>query len=285
MSVAALCVAAILSTRGVMADDLRHQAEASLLVQGKAVVNPDGKIASYSLREPDKLPAPVIDLIRQNVTAWTLVFTYAPAAPVEEQMTMRIIATEADDKHTTLRLASASFEETNRPANESVRSRDRMPPTYPKSVLDAHVSGTVYVLARVGRDGHVLDAAAEQVNLHQYTEQYTQGLYRKALGAAAARAIKQWTFDVPVAGPTAGRDFWYVRIPCRFHLHDSRDPSFDSHTGDTYGSWEIYLRGPRETIPWVQDPSLLAEAPDATPDGGIHQLGAGPSLQAAPAPN
>lgn len=282
---AVFTAAAMLAAMSAHAVDLKNVAEASMLVEGKATLNPDGSIASYSLREPEKLPAPVIDLIKENITTWKLVFVQAPTGPVEEDMTMRVIATDIDRTHTTLRLASAHFEDANRPANEVVHSKDQVQPSYPRRSIDGHVSGTVYVLVRVGRDGHVLDADAEQVNLHQYVARSEQTIYRKDLAAASIKAIKQWTFEVPSAGPTAGQPYWYSRVPVKFHLHQIGNPAFDSHTGEDYGTWEIYVRGPRENISWLKDQTLLAEAPDSTTDSGVHQLGIGPTLQTPLAPN
>ncbi|WP_130619153.1 hypothetical protein [Dyella amyloliquefaciens] len=284
LSLATVFLAALLAN-GALADDLRHQVEASMLVEGKAVLNPDGSIISYSLREPDKLPPPVIDLIKQNIATWKLMFVHEPAAPVEEDMTMRIVATDVDGRHTTLRLASAHFEDANRPANEVMHWKDRVRPSYPRRSYEGRVSGTVYVLARVGRDGHVLDADAEQVNLHQYVTRGEEAIYRRDLAAASIRAIKRSTFEVPSAGLEAGQPYWYSRVPVKFHLHDFNNPAFDSHTGNDYGTWEIYVRGPREDIPWLQDRALLAEAPDSTADSGVHQLGIGPTLQKPLAPN
>ena len=198
---------------------------------------------------------------------------------------MRIVATDVDRTHTTIRLVSAHFEETNKPANTTAHSRDRVQPTYPRSMIQARVSGTVYVLVRVGRDGHVLDAAAEQVNLHQFQSKSQQAVSRTALAKASVDAIKQWVFDTPTEGSAATAPFWYVRVPVTFHLHEIGNPSFDSHTGEDYGTWEVYLRGPRETIPWLQDSRMLAEAPDAMPDGSEHQLGSDNLLAAPLAPN
>lgn len=265
------------------ADDAHDLAEASLMVEGKVMFNPDGTISSYTLREPDKLPGPVVDLINQSLASWKLEFASIPAAPIEESMSLRIVATDADRTHTIIRVASAHFEAANQPADEVVHSKERRAPAYPRKSIDGRMSGTVYLLVRVGRDGTVIDAAAEQVNLHRYVERSLQSVYRKDLADAAVKAVKRWTFSVPTQGDSAQLPFWYVRVPIKFHLNDFADPSFDSHNGMKYGAWEIYVRGPRETIPWLQDKKLLADSPDSTPDGAVLQLSSGTELITPPA--
>jgi TonB family protein len=267
---------------GLYAEALRELAEASLMVEGKVLLNPDGTVASYTLREPEKLPEPVVDLIQQSLPSWKLQFYRTPVAPVEESMTLRIVAKDIDRKHTTIRIAGAQFQDESEPKRESIHSLTRVQPTYPRRSREDGMSGTVYLLVRVGPDGKVLDAAAEQVNLHRYTQQNMLDIYRKDLASAAVKAAAQWTFSVPSEGPSAKLPCWYVRMPVHFHITNS---GYDEHNGSQYGSWEIYVRGPRETIPWVQDKLLLAQSPDATPDGTLHQLGSGAELMTPLAPN
>lgn len=284
LSLTAALVAALLAS-GASANDLHNRAEASMLVEGKALLNPDGSIESYSLREPEKLPAPVIELIKQNVASWKLKFIHTPTGPMEENLTMRVIATDVDRTHMSIRLVSAQFDDANPSATEIVRSNHRVAPIYPYKSLEGRVSGTAYVLVRVGPDGHVLEASAEQVNLYQYVDHNLQTVYRRDLASASVEAIKKWTFDVPSTGPSAGRPYWDVCIPVRFHLHQVGNLGSDGYTGEAYGSWEVYVRGPREVIPWIQDRSMLAEAPDSTLDDVVHQLGAGPTLATPLSPN
>lgn len=262
---------------GSCAETIDPMAEASLTVEGKAMLNPDGTVASYTLREPEKLPPAVVDLVKQALPNWKFRFAgeTAPAAPIEESMVLRIVATDVDAKHTTIRIEGAQFSTAAETADERVVYNVHKAPMFPPRSLQARVSGTVYVLVRVGRDGTVLDAAAEQVNLHRYVEQDLMKVYRRDLADAAVTAIKRWTFTVPTAGPSAQLPYWYVRVPCNFYI---ANPGYDEHNGRKYGTWALYVRGPRETIPWVQDKKLLAESPDSTPDGTVHQLGTGAEL-------
>ncbi|MHA6206159.1 energy transducer TonB [Dyella soli] len=255
-------------------------AEASMLVEGTAVINPDGSVASYKLKQQEKLPPPIVGLIAQALPAWKFQFRTPPAAPVEENMSLRIVATDADRTHMTLRIASAQFEQGAQPENEILRYASQKRPLYPRLSLDGRMSGTVYVLVLVDRDGKVTEAAAEQVNLRRYTDKRLMELYRKDLANAALKAIRQWTFHVPTAGSQAQAPSWYGRVPVTFSVNN-----MDPNDGSKYGTWEIYVRGPRETIPWLQDRRLLAEEPDATPDGALHQLDGGAKLLTPLSPN
>jgi hypothetical protein len=60
------------------ATNARSSAEASMLVTGTLEINADGTVRGYAIDQPDKLPAPVRDVIQKNVPGWT--FKLDPAA-------------------------------------------------------------------------------------------------------------------------------------------------------------------------------------------------------------
>ena len=77
----------------------------------------------------------------------------------------------------------------------------RVAPTYPKAAREAGVEGTVMVNARVGRDGHVVDAKiAESIGL---------------LDIAALSAVRQWTFK-PAKAADGQPVEATVRVPVTF---------------------------------------------------------------------
>lgn len=264
--------------------DVDPQVEASMLVQGTATLNPDGTVASYTLRQQDKLPKAIVDLVGQTLPQWRFRFdgANAPTGPVEETMSLRIVATDVDATHTSVRVTSAQFEDVAKATNDRVVVKSRKSPSFPARSLNARMSGTVYLLARVERDGTVKDVAAEQVNLHRYAEQDLLKVYRRDLAQAAIQAIKQWTFTVPTEGPSAQRPYWYVTVPVHFFIGN---PGYGDHNGHAYGTWEIYVRGPRETIPWLDEDKALADGSDSTPDDSVHQLGSGARLLTSLSPN
>jgi hypothetical protein len=268
-------VAGALAAAVVHAEDVDKLARASMLVTGTVELNTDGSVHGYVLDHQEALPAPVVDLIQRNVMSWKFQFSAAPASMVKESMSVRIVAKEADAKHTTLNIAGVQFDDVNDQSDEHVHSLKRVTPSYPHESLSARVPGRVYLLVRVGRDGKVEDLAAEQVNLRRFISGENMEMYRLDLARAAISAVRKWTFSVPTSGKWAQSSSWLVRVPVDFHIVND---DLDSNSGEKYGSWEVYIPGPRANISWVADKRLLAEAADTAPDGTIHQVGAAPQL-------
>lgn len=270
---AVFTAAAMLAGMSTYAVDLKDIAEASMLVSGTIEVLPDGSVGSYSLYKEEKLPAPVIDLIKHNVTTWKFQLKAPSTSPIKEDMSLRIVARDVDAQHMTLRLAGVDFSDGDAPKDSSIRWQHQVSPTYPKFSLDHGMSGTVYMLVRIGRDGKVINTGVEQVNLRRYvSDQKEMARFRKDLADAATKASRRWTFQTPASGEEAQAPFWDVRIPVTFNAE------WGNRSGESYGSWAIYLRGPQEQIGWRQDAAVVSEAPDAVPDGSIHPLGAGAKL-------
>jgi hypothetical protein len=267
--------ASALATAAVHAEDVNKLAEASMLVTGTVELNADGSVHDYALDHKDKIPGPVADLIQRNVPSWKFQFSAAPTSLVKESMSLRIVAKVADEKHTTLGIAGVQFEDVKDQGDEYVHSLHRISPNFPQLSLRDRIPGSVYLLVRVGRDGKVADIAAEQVNLRKYIPQANMEVYRQDLAKAAISAVRKWTFSVPTSGKWAQSPYWFVRVPVNFFIPNEM---LDVNSGAEYGSWEIYIPGPRLNIPWVTDKRLLAEAADAAPDGSTHQLGASPQL-------
>jgi hypothetical protein len=131
--------------------------------------------------------------------------------------------------------------------------------------VESRVTGTVYLLLRVGRQGQVEDAATEQVNLGVYASDADMERFRNSLAKAALKATEQWTFNVPTTGKHVADDYWVARVPVNFSLSADRKP-------DPYGQWQSYVPGPRQLVPWIEKSRLMAGDADATPTGGISQL-------------
>jgi len=149
-------------------------------------------------------------------------------------------------------------------------------PCYPEEAIRARVSGTAYLMLRIGRDGTVQEAIAEQVNLDQYGTPAQMARYRKLLADASIGAARQWTYSVPTRGKSAEDPYWVARVPVSFDLNDFNNPA----PRRAYGNWRGYIPGPRQSPPWAPQ-TLLSEAPDALPEGGI-DTGDGPLKLATP---
>jgi len=250
---------------------VNQRKEASMLVSGMVTIDPSGSVENYMLDHPEKLSQPVKDIVKQNVDRWKFQFASTPAATATEHMSLRLVARMIDDQHASIRVAGASFDDAQVGADEDIVYKTRPHVEYPQNASKEGASGVVYVLLRVGPNGTVLDASPEQVNLGSFHAAPDMARYRKYLADAAVKGVKQATFTVPTKGKLAGQPYWLVRIPVQFMSEGER-------AGDDYGTWSVYVPGPRIDVPWLDHPELAVGAPDAVPNGSLHSLGGQPRL-------
>ena len=267
-----LLVACGAAHAGATARAVRKSAEASMLVSGHVQVNPDGTLKSYRIDAPEKLPAPVVALIDHNLPHWKFKLSAPSSRVVDSGMSLRVLARPEADHNYALSIEGASFDQARDPA-QKITAEQRRPPAYPQVAIRERVSGTVYLLLQIGRDGTVHDAVAEQVNLDQYGTERQMERFRRVLADASLGAARHWQFRVPTAGPTANDPYWVVRVPVKYDLHRWGERP----RARRYGEWQTYIPGPREAAPWASQ-RLLGEAPDALPDGALHQVGGGLQL-------
>jgi hypothetical protein len=272
----ALALLIILMACGVVhanARGVRKTAEASMLVTGHVQVNPDGTLRSYSIDHADQLPEPVRQVIASNLPHWAFQLSGPSSKVVDSSMSLRVLAHPQADGNYALSIGGTTFDKPKNPA-ERITSKQQKPPSYPEGAVEARVSGTVYLLLQIGRDGTVRNAVAEQVNLDEYGTELQMKHFRELLANKSLHAARAWTFNVPSSGPTASAPYWVVRVPVNFHLNRRGEAPHEP----SYGQWQVYIPGPREYAPWA-DQRLLSEAPDALPDGTLHELGTGLRLK------
>ncbi|HEY5850318.1 MAG TPA: energy transducer TonB [Lysobacter sp.] len=248
----------------------RKRAESSMLVTGWIHIETDGSVSGYVLDHGDELPPVVTKLLDKAASNWKFEPVQVDGKPVRARtmMSVRLVAKRADDgKGFNVRVAGGNFGIPG--GDDSPRKKALNPPIYPLNAADAGIAGTVYVILRVGRDGRIEDAIAEQVNLAVLVSEDGQERWRRVLAKAALDAATRWMFDPPTRGDEADEPFWLVRVPVSFLLPGRQLPK--------YGEWETYLPGPRQSAPWLGaiDTSLGA---DAVADGAIQSIGAGPKL-------
>jgi hypothetical protein len=250
------------------ADDLRQQVVASTLVTGTVQISPEGKVDGYTIDQAAKLPIAASDLLKKNIFTWTFERTITLPVDITERMTIRLLAKAVDDKHDALSIVSASFDDDFKSDDETAHSNKRVQPGYPRMALDARVSGTVYTLVLVGKDGRTEKAIAEQVNLRTAVPMKDQERFRSDLADAATKAMWSWTWDVPKSGRFANDSSWWVRIPVRFNIHIAGTPEVKA---PGFGDWDIYIPGPRLVLtPSIVGPDMQAQGSDAIADGTVH---------------
>lgn len=245
------------------ADDLRNQVVGSMRLTGTLAVGADGTITGYAIDHSKKVPPEVLRHVARYVPRWRVVKKDGGAG--NKRFSVRVMATPRGDGYFALSLIGASIMEKQRP-EEAVAADGRLRrPQYPRSLGHIGVSGTVYVAAKVGRDGKVEDLVTEQVNLNFVGTPAEVAKARADFAAHTAAAVRQWKFRLPKVGPYAGQPYLVVRVPMAYVI---KWPS--------YAEWEYYVPGPRRAVPWVQEDGMALGAGEA----GVPQvLGMGPRME------
>lgn len=244
--------------------EVRKQVEASMLLTGTIDIEPDGSVAGYDIVDADKVPDYVLANVAKQVPHWRFepVLVDGRAVRARSPMNIRMLAMPAGDDML-VSIASASFGEYDPEATDRVTSVSLRPPRYPLNVLQLGGQGDVYLLVKVGRDGNVLDVAAEQVNLRVIGNPRQMESMRESLANAAIRAARSWTFRPPSAGDGIDEPHWVVRVPVDFSVRDQRQPG--------YGAWQGYVPGPRQRPDWITEDD---GGNDALVAGGVYPVGA-----------
>jgi TonB family protein len=253
--------------------EVLRQVESSMLVTGTIETHADGTVSSTTIDKPEKLPAVIVDFVQKQAAAWAFepLVVDGKARPTRSPMSVRVVAKRLDDENYSIGIRNANFGGTTPNEGEALTGVKLTPPSYPQSVAMRGASGIVYVVVKVGKDGHVSDAIVEQVNLKTIGHESEMASWRTSLSAAALQATRKWTFATPTKGELADDEFWSARVPVAFHMNKR----FDA----TYGKWELYIPGVRQTIPW-SDEDRPGFSPDGLADGGVYTLGKddGPKL-------
>jgi hypothetical protein len=211
----------------------------------------------------------VSNLLQQAIPSWQFDSMVRDGKPVSvrSRMSLRVVLHPLGDKRYRLYLAGAYFSADGKPLKSDVSRRTQ--PRYPKQAIRARVSGTVYLALKVDAQGRVIDAMAEQVNLRIAGDDHEMERYRRLLADSALEAARGWVFD-PRGFDGAGDH--YVMTPVSYVLNVS--PGAHSMPGSP-GHWDVYVPGPRHSVPWFDAGTMVAGSGDAFPDGGVYLFNAG----------
>jgi hypothetical protein len=240
----------------------RKQIEASMLVTGTIKVGAQGEVDSFDLDKAEKLPAGVVGFLEKNIARWKFepAMVNGQAVGLRNRMSLRVVAKELEGNDYLVELRAVSFDPFEVQKDHEITSKNLTPPRYPVGAAMSGVSGTVYLILKVGRDGKVEDAVAEQVNLRFIDSERKMEHWREMLAAASLRAAKNWEFIPPTKGEYAAEEFWSVRVPVDYNFHQQKQPK--------YGDWAAYVPGPRQSYSWSQH-DAPGFSPDALPESGI----------------
>jgi hypothetical protein len=254
----------------------RAQLESSAVVNGSIVLATDGTVKNAVVDDEARYGKAIADLVRTAALRWRFQPVTRDGAPVQAKASMhvRVVVAKAPDGNYTARIKGATFGQPDPHSTDVLHNAEankRILPRYPREALARRVQGTVYLALHVDHEGHVVQAAAEQVNLRNLGPERVLKTYRKVLADAALETARKWRYVPPSTGKLAHRDSWTVRVPIDFHLTAlGKAP--------TTPVWNTYIPGPYTPAPWVDRPDM--NAADALADDGMQTEGAGPVLLA-----
>lgn len=258
---------------------VRKQAESSLRVTGKIVIDTDGTVQSHELDPEARLTPMLAAFVGESLAQWRFEPVKVDGEVVRARvpMSLRLVAKRSDDGKYSISIVSTHFgSQESLPATDRPQRLEMKPPQYPTGALKVGGKGTVYLIVQIGRDGKVMNADAEQVNLRVAGSSSQMEQLRKQFSQAAIRAARDWTFIPPTTGADAGKDSWLARVPVSFRMTGEKEPK--------PGEWETYIPGPRNTdMPWARTRLRTAGSPDALPDSGLFPLEDGAKLLTPPA--
>lgn len=193
-------------------------------------------------------------------------------------MSLRVVAYQTKPGHYVATIDGAVFGDDAAESTESSEGVHRgwltynhaPPPQYPMDLAQNGVSGMAYVVVKVNRQGRVAQAAVWQVDLRGLADETQLERWRRELGQASLKAVRNWTFNIPNTGKGAAQKQWFVTIPVNYVLKVYGEP--DGTVGNPrYGQWDAYVPGPIQPIPWAKDDATRTasnDSPDAVPDNG-----------------
>src|SRR5690606_3196032 len=235
---------------------VRDRVESSMVLTGTIDIAADGKVSGYAIDRAGEVPTGVLGLLARFVPGWRFEPVVVDGQPAARRayMSVRVVAKRQGEDSFAVSIRDASFRQ--QAPGERGRKGSMRPPKYPRAAIRAGVSGTVYAIVRIDRDGRVLDAFAEQVDLRVLASEYALVRWRKLMADAALDAARRWSFpDHPDA---SGDGDWIARVPVDFTIGRGEDP---------YGQWQSYVPGPWQPPPWAG--LRLAGGPGALPASGV----------------
>jgi hypothetical protein len=245
---------------------VRKQVEASVLVTGTIGVDSKGEVFERAIDQPEKLPNGVVQFIERAMGHWQFSPPVLDGQPVNirNKMNILVVAKKQEDGNYLLRMQAVSFEPLTKDEGYELASKDMAPPRYLMQAASAGATGTVYMLIKVGRDGKVQEAMAEQVNLKFVASERQMEQARKLFADASLAAAKRWQFVPPSRGEQASAEFWSVRVPVDYFMHDMSMPK--------YGRWVAYVPGPKQRAGWL-DEEFTGSSPEAMLPGQPRLVG------------
>ncbi len=248
----------------------QKQLESSLRVTGNIDITPAGDVVTHALDQPEKLPKGIVDVVARIAPQWKFEPVALQGNAVSHsKMSLLFVAKKLDNGELSVELRSTDFAPAENKDRLSLDRTNFNMPTYPLTLSRDGVTGTTYVVIKVGRDGSVLNAEVSQINLGIIGSQPQLQRWRNAFKRSALASASSWRFNVPAAGPETGKDHWVGTLPISYSFSAEPVP---------YGQWETYVAGPRALIPWLDDKHMADRDPGALSPNTFHAAGEGRRL-------
>ncbi|GAB3745712.1 energy transducer TonB [Lysobacter olei] len=270
LALAAVSTAA-LATGGIAA--VRKQAVASMVVTGEVRIDERGQVVSHQVDEADKVPSGVVGLLAKAVPQWRFEPVVVDGQPrqARSKMRVRVVARQLENGDYAIAFQDADFPGGSPQPGTVPSAKKMVQPRYPAGALRNGASAAVFVVLKVGPDGRVEDAVAEQVNLPLVAHERVMEDYRKMFGDAGVRAALASTFNPPTAGEGVGKSIT-VRVPYVFQVNGGKPVDVP------YGQWASYVPGPFRPAPWRV--GELGSSPDLmATNGGPEPMSGAPGLR------
>lgn len=250
---------------------VRKQVESALYVTGTIDITPAGDVVAHTLDQQEKLPKGIVDMAARLLPQWK----FEPVALQDKaisrsKMSLLFVGRKLDDGNYSVELRSAAFSGTNPEESVAIDPRGQKKPIYPIGLVDAGISGTVFLIVKIGRDGKVINVDASHVNLHVIGSASQMNQWRKALARNSIAVARQWTFVPPKSGPAADKPYWLGTLPFDFYIEGQEPPA--------YGKWRTYVAGPKALIPWENEKLIAEGSTDALTPNTFHTAGSGRRL-------
>lgn len=250
---------------------VRKQVESSLSVTGTIDITPAGDVVAHTLDQSEILPKGIVDMAARIVPQWK----FEPVALQDNtvsrsKMNLLFVAKKLDNGDFEIDLRSATFSAGNSGEHVAIDPDHRRLPIYPAELIDAEITGTVFVFVKIGRDGKVLNADVSHVNLRVIGNETNMSRWRKALARNSLAAVRDWTFITPKSGPEADKTYWFGVLPLNYIIDGQKIPG--------YGKWLTYVPGPKTLIPWQDDTFMADGNMDALTPNSLYTPGSGRRL-------
>ena len=261
-----LCLLATGAAWAAKESPAQQQIEASMDVSGSVAVDDKGNVTSHAIDHSEQLPPGVVELIAQTLPTLRFQPVLRDGQPraIRAKMDLVVVANHVDPQHIGIRIRSARFTESEPPASERIAIDQRAKVRFPSEAMWVGFSGTVYVAIRIDRNGRVVDAQAQQVNLRVVGSEKHMRHWRDVLSKPALAGVRKFTFKIPTTGPHAGDAEFTGILPVRYLRFEEKPKP--------YGQWESYIPGPRQPIAWM-DRDEDTRSSEAVPPGTFAQAG------------